>query len=260
MLGVGEIVLFFYDQLWNIHELVRNTFFLHDECNSNYPNLRMYTHSSHILAHWSSPWEDTLKLNVDGSFLQGFGCLGVGGIVRNHDKDWISRFSYYEVWGDLLLVELGVIHMSLDFCHNKGYNYIIFDSNCLKAVELFVVGCHHTLYPYATHIIHILEMLYIEMVTLHWDMFLENKNMCANLISKKGSHSRYSAHWNCSCLTWRISSWEINLKLDFFFTFLFCFVLLLCKTRKKPTTTKQTCELILVNSLVIKPNLFENMI
>jgi len=31
----------------------------------------------------------TLKLNIDGSFLEDFGCLGVGGVVRNHDGFWL---------------------------------------------------------------------------------------------------------------------------------------------------------------------------
>jgi len=28
----------------------------------------------------------TLKLNIDGNFLEDSGCLGVGGVVRNRDE------------------------------------------------------------------------------------------------------------------------------------------------------------------------------
>nr|ABN08647.1 hypothetical protein MtrDRAFT_AC157891g20v2 [Medicago truncatula] len=43
-------------------------------------------HPSLLLAHLSSPLKGTLKLNVDGSFLEGSGCLGGSGVVCNHDE------------------------------------------------------------------------------------------------------------------------------------------------------------------------------
>ena len=76
---------------------------------SYYPNLGLDPHSSHFLAYWIPPPEGTLKLNIDGSFLEYFGCLGAGGVVPNHDGDWIANFSHYEVGGDVLLAELRVI-------------------------------------------------------------------------------------------------------------------------------------------------------
>jgi len=63
--------------------------------------------------------KDTLKLNIDGSFLEEFGCLGVGGVVHNHDGDWIAGFSQYEAGGDALLAELCAIQIDLDFCSKK---------------------------------------------------------------------------------------------------------------------------------------------
>lgn len=47
------------------------------------------------------------------AFLQ---TLCVGGVVRNHDEDWITDFSHYEVERDALLAELHAIQMGLDFC------------------------------------------------------------------------------------------------------------------------------------------------
>lgn len=105
--------------------------------------------------------EGTLEFNVDGSFIEGFGCLGVGGVVRNHDGDWIADFSPYEVGGDALLVDqLRVIEMCLDFCCNRGYNNIICESDSLEAVEIFVACCDHTLHTYVINIVHIRYTLY----------------------------------------------------------------------------------------------------
>ena len=55
------------------------------------------------------------RVHSNGSFLEGFGCLGAGGVVRNHDGDWIAGFSHYEAGGDALLTELRAIQIVLIF-------------------------------------------------------------------------------------------------------------------------------------------------
>ena len=71
------------------------------------------------LSSLDPPPEGTLELNIDGRFLEDFGCLGVGGVVGNHDGDWIAGFSHYEVGSDVLLAELRAIQIGLDFCSKK---------------------------------------------------------------------------------------------------------------------------------------------
>jgi len=61
------------------------------------------------LSSLDPPPEGTLELNIDGRFLENFGCLCVGGVVRNHDGDWISCVYHYEVGGNALLAELRTI-------------------------------------------------------------------------------------------------------------------------------------------------------
>jgi len=38
----------------------------------------------------------------------------------------------------VLLAELCVIQMSLDFCHNKSHNNIIYENDCSEIVEIFI--------------------------------------------------------------------------------------------------------------------------
>ena len=118
MLGVGETILFLGSTLVYSRS-GRKIFLLHDECISYYPNLGSDPHSSCLLTHWSPPPEGILKLNIDGSFLENFGSLGAGSVVRNHNGDWITGFSHYEDGGDALLAELRVIQTGLDFCRKK---------------------------------------------------------------------------------------------------------------------------------------------
>ena len=159
----------------------------------------MDPYSSRLLAHWIPLLEGTLKLNIDGSFLEGFGCLGADGIVRNHDGDWIAGFSHYEVGGDALLVELLAIQIGLEFCSKKGYVNIIRESNCLEAIDLIIAGCDHTLHTYATDILHIRDVLH-ENGNTTLAHVLREQNMCADFMAKEGSHARCSAR-NVLCST-----------------------------------------------------------
>nr|ABN09037.1 Polynucleotidyl transferase, Ribonuclease H fold [Medicago truncatula] len=110
------------------------------------------------LSSLDPPSEGTLKLNSDGSFLEDFGCLGVGGVVRNHDGDWIAGFAHYEVGVDLIIVD--------------------FD---------------HTLHTYATSILHIRDVLHGNgnRTLVH---ILGEQNTCADFMAKEGSHARCFGH------------------------------------------------------------------
>lgn len=65
---------------------------------------------------------------------------GVGGVVRNHDGDWIAGFFHYEDGGDALLAELRAIQIALDFCSKKCYVNVICESDCLEAVDPIIDG------------------------------------------------------------------------------------------------------------------------
>jgi len=95
--------------------VVRKTFLLHDECISDYPNFGLGPHSSRLLAYWIPSSIGKLKLNIDGSFLEDFECLGVDDVVCKHDGDYIFDFCHYEFEGDALLTELRAIQIGLNF-------------------------------------------------------------------------------------------------------------------------------------------------
>jgi hypothetical protein len=132
------------------------------------------------LSSLDPPPEGTLKLNIDVSFLEYFGCLGAGGVVRNHDGDWIADFSHYEIGGDVLLAELRASQICLDFCSKKGYVNNICENDCLEAVYLIIDGrdlpC--TLMLLSSFI---LEMVCMEMEIQHWCMFIGSK-ICVQIL------------------------------------------------------------------------------
>jgi len=148
------------------------------------------------LSSLDPPPKGTLKLNIDGSFLEDLSCSSVGGVVRNHDGDWIASFSHYEAGGDALLDELRAIQIGLDFCSLKGYVNIICESDYLEAVNLIIDGRDHTLHTYATDFLHIRDALHGNGNTTLVHV-LREQNMCADFIAKEGSHTRCSTRWNC---------------------------------------------------------------
>ncbi|KEH36868.1 hypothetical protein MTR_2g023410 [Medicago truncatula] len=126
----------------------------------------------------------TFKLNIDDSFLEGFGCLGAGGVVRNHDGDWIAGFSHYEVGGDALLAELRVIQI----------------------VDLITAGCDHTLHTYVTDVLHIRDALHENGNTQQWFMFLGNK-ICMQILWLRKNHMQDAMLTGIALrLIWNVSS------------------------------------------------------
>jgi hypothetical protein len=79
----------------------------------------------------------------------------------------------------VLLAELRAIQISVDFCGKKGYANIIYESDCLEAVDLIIAGR-----DYATHILHIRNVLHGNGNTTLVHVFRE-QNMCANFMAKE---------------------------------------------------------------------------
>jgi len=150
---------------------------------------------SRLLAHWTSPPEGMFKLNVDGSFLEDSLCLGTGGVIRNHEGEWIAGFSHYEVGGDALLVELRAIQIGIDICHNRSYTNVICESDCLEVVKIFIGSSSHNLHVHASTILQIFEALQQEDNYILVHILLE-QNMCADFMAKEGTHSITIVTWD----------------------------------------------------------------
>jgi len=81
----------------------------------------------------------------------------------------------------------------------KDYVNIICESDSLEAVNLIIDGRDHTLHTYATHILHIRDLLHGNRNTALVHVFRE-QNTCADFMAKEGSHAMYSTHPKCrSC-------------------------------------------------------------
>jgi hypothetical protein len=66
----------------------------------------------------------------------------------------------------------------------------------LEAIDLIIDGSDHTLHTYATDILLIRDVLYVNGNTTMVHV-LREQNICADFMAKEGSHARCSARWSC---------------------------------------------------------------
>ncbi|KAJ1428154.1 Ribonuclease H domain [Sesbania bispinosa] len=66
--------------------------------------------------------------------------MGVGGLVRGRDKKWLGGFMGFVGLGSPLEAELMVVLVALEFTWDKGWRYLILESDCMDVVNIFTTG------------------------------------------------------------------------------------------------------------------------
>ena len=72
------------------------------------------------LIHWKAPPHPYLKLNTDGSALDNPGLARAGGVLRDHQGQWISGFSARVGLATNNMAELDVVRQGLAMAWNAG--------------------------------------------------------------------------------------------------------------------------------------------
>ncbi|KAJ1414180.1 Ribonuclease H-like superfamily [Sesbania bispinosa] len=74
---------------------------------------------------WVLPSADWVKVNVDGSFFPDSLRMGVGGIIRDAEGNWVSGFSGFIGVGDSLEAEFEACRFELEVAWDIGLRYVI---------------------------------------------------------------------------------------------------------------------------------------
>lgn len=135
---------FSFDSIWDIH-LSRICAWVQSwwkECPySSYDFAQFFgeikTHQSSPRirsSEWSPPPPDLVKFNVDGFSLGNPGSSGVGGVLRNHNKDFLGIFS--EAIPDSWAYEAEVLAIlkALLFCKLHSFRNVLIESDSTLAV------------------------------------------------------------------------------------------------------------------------------
>ncbi|XP_062020933.1 uncharacterized protein LOC133737384 [Rosa rugosa] len=89
-----------------------------------------------VAKSWCSPRPETVKLNIDGSYLPNVTYGGVGGVLRNDQAAFLAAFSIRESFvTSPLHVELLAIKHGLLLLLGLGVNSAIIETDCLVAVH-----------------------------------------------------------------------------------------------------------------------------
>ncbi|XP_050386206.1 uncharacterized protein LOC126802601 [Argentina anserina] len=105
---------------------------------------------------WIRPPEQFLKLNVDGTRSGQSGKIGAGGVIRDHNGNWVSGFQINLGVGAIIEAEAWSLYYGLKLAHNLHISKLEIESdsailiNLLKRPDLslhplgsLIAGCHH---------------------------------------------------------------------------------------------------------------------
>nr|KYP42933.1 Putative ribonuclease H protein At1g65750 family [Cajanus cajan] len=84
---------------------------------------------------WSPSDYPGIKVNIDGSWLEGQNRMGFGGVIRDSVGRWLGGFASSEIGGDPLRAELLAIKEGLSFCWNFGYKQMVCEADCIDTIS-----------------------------------------------------------------------------------------------------------------------------
>ncbi|KAJ1377551.1 Ribonuclease H domain [Sesbania bispinosa] len=123
------------DKSWSIEFVLRSISLSHDEFLQILGPQRRSLIGLYCQSYWQPLPPGSSKLNVDGSHLPSSQRIGVGGILRDENKSWISGFSGFQGIGTVVEAKYLAILMGLEFAWNKGVKNLVIESDCLDVIS-----------------------------------------------------------------------------------------------------------------------------
>ena len=85
---------------------------------------------------WVKPPMGWVKLNTDGSAIGSMGCAGGGGVIRNHEGQWLRGYARLLGCSNSCIAELWALRDGLLLAIEIGLNNIIIEMDALSIVLL----------------------------------------------------------------------------------------------------------------------------
>ncbi|KAJ1395438.1 Ribonuclease H domain [Sesbania bispinosa] len=144
-------------------------------------------------AKWSPPPQDSVKLNVNGSFLQDSRRMGVGGVFQNSSTDCLGGFNGFVGRGDSLEEELLAVLNGLEFAWMKGWRVLVVETDALEVVS--VLQDSNLTFHKHLGLINAIK----EYIQKDWNLVLSHAyreaNMPADKLAKEGASSVLGVLW-----------------------------------------------------------------
>ncbi|KAM5549769.1 hypothetical protein ABKV19_000934 [Rosa sericea] len=101
---------------------------------------RLDSYCLNILS-WLKPPIGFLKLNVDGTRSNQSGFIGAGGVIRDHNGDWLSGFSINLGVGQIINAEARGMLSGLKLASDLNIRKLEVESDSAIFVKLLIDGC-----------------------------------------------------------------------------------------------------------------------
>ena len=135
---------------------------------------------------WEKPLEGWMKLNSYGSTLGNPGRAGGGGIIWNHEGDWIRGHARALGNTNNIVAELWALRDGLNLARELGLNNLIIELDALSVVILMNNDSENLLMkPLLTDCKNLLKAIPNKRVIHTY----RKANQCANALAKLGANS-----------------------------------------------------------------------
>ena len=139
--------------------------------------------------NWQTPPYPFLKLNTDGSALDNPGLAGAGGVLRDHQGQWIAGFSMHVGIATNNIAELEAVRQGLEMAWNMGVKRLHLELD--SKVVLDWLTSSNLNYP--TNILPLICDCR-NLLEREWEVHMHHEfreaNGCADALAKRGIHLR----------------------------------------------------------------------
>ncbi|KAJ1388403.1 Ribonuclease H domain [Sesbania bispinosa] len=169
-----------------IHSSVNDCLVVHDSGQGN-KNLRRICDVG-----WTTPPEDWVKVNTDGSVRNGGAQAACGGIIRNHLGGWLLGFQENLGSASVLMAEMRGIINGLEVAWSLGAEKVLLECDSMVDVKLVTDGVSDV-HPYSFLVKRIRDLL-----VRHWEVKVchiwREGNCVADCLANAGHDSAFGVH------------------------------------------------------------------
>ena len=141
------------------------------------------------LVSWLAPLYPYFKLNIDGSALDNSGLAGARGVLRNHQAQWITRFSAWVGLATNNMAELAAVRQGLTIAWNIGVKFLQLELD-LKVVLIWLINKNMN---YPTNMLPLIcdcKNLLEQDWEVHMHHMYCEANGCVDALAKRGTCQR----------------------------------------------------------------------
>ncbi|KAJ1403191.1 Ribonuclease H-like superfamily [Sesbania bispinosa] len=125
---------------WSLHFVLRSIDAGHDDFLRYLGPQGGSGHDAFRKPCWSPPPVGLIKLNVDGNFFPDSLIMGIGGLFRGSNNNWIVGFYGTVGLGDSLGAKFQAVFHGILMVWEKGFKGLIVESNSLDVIKTLQIG------------------------------------------------------------------------------------------------------------------------